>query len=133
MERDACAERWQEQQEREQNATEGFVSDRSSVDFAAFWLHYGLTDEESETDQFIQRMQQATEATDRVVLCPWGVLPLVADGVRSTNPWLQLRFHALLEGMHTHMTPPAKLLRLPKDHTTVESRLAHLLAKLGIA
>ena len=34
-----------------------------------------------------------------MVLLPYGRLPLVADGVRSSNPWVQLHTQLLIEGM----------------------------------
>ncbi len=129
--RDLMRDLWREQLEQELAAAEGFVSDRSSVDFAAFWLHYALTDAESETAEFMAEMERETERTDRIVLCPWGVLPLVADGVRSTNPWLQLRYHALLAGMHQRLSPPEKLLRLPESTTEFDERLKFVLAALS--
>lgn len=115
-------ELWAEQRELELAAPEGFVSDRSSVDFAAFWLHYALTDAEEETAAFLDDMEREAGRTERILLLPWGVLPLVSDGVRSTNPWLQLRFHALLDGMHQRLTPPEKLVRIP-DSVDFELRL----------
>jgi nicotinamide riboside kinase len=129
--RDLMRDMWREQLEQEQSSTEGFVSDRSSVDFAAFWLHYALTDAESETADFMNEMERASTRTDHIILCPWGTLPLVADGVRSTNPWLQLRFHALLEGMHQRMSPAEKVLRLPESVTDFEERLELVLKALA--
>ena len=121
--RDLIRELWQEQQAAQEAAGGRFVADRSAVDYAAFWLHYGLTDAQEETEAFLAEMERAAALEDRVVLCPWGVLPLEADGVRSTNPWLQLRYHALLEGMHGRMTREGRLVRVP-EHDDLEARLA---------
>ncbi|MFT7668560.1 MAG: hypothetical protein ACI8X5_001254 [Planctomycetota bacterium] len=122
--RELIVELWEEQQELEQSAKSGFVSDRSCVDFAAFWLHYGLTDAEEETKQFMGRMHSAVSQVDRILLFPWGVLPLLFDGVRSTNPWLQLRYQALLEGLHGMHTPASKLHHIPKS-VEFDERLAY--------
>lgn len=127
--RDLMREMWAEQRALERAATGGFVSDRSSADFAAFWLHYGLVDAEAETERFLAEMQSDAAKVERVVLCPWGVLPLESDGVRSTNRWLQLRYQALLEGMHGRMTAPEKLLRVP-DSDDLPARLAFVLERL---
>lgn len=129
--RDLMRDMWREQRSQELDCPNGFVSDRSSVDFAAFWLHYALTDAEQETAEFIEQMQGEADNIHHIVICPWGSLPLQADGVRSTNPWLQLRFHALLEGMHQRMTAPGKLLRVPEDNTKLKKRVAFVLEQLG--
>jgi len=127
--RDLMRDMWVEQRALERAASDGFVSDRSSVDFAAFWLHYGLVDAESETERFLAEMQRDAAEVDRVVLCPWGILPLESDGVRSTNRWLQLRYQALLEGMHERMTESSKLVRVP-DTDDLSARLAFVLERL---
>jgi hypothetical protein len=128
--RDLMRDMWREQHSQELDCPNGFVSDRSSVDFAAFWLHYGLTDAEQETSDFIEAMQGEANNIHHVVLCPWGSLPLEADGVRSTNPWLQLRYHALLEGMHQRMTDTVKLLRVPEETTELKRRIEFVLMQL---
>lgn len=96
-------ELWQEQCDAEDDAVRtsgGFVSDRSHVDYAAFWLHYGLTDAEERTLAFFERVfERARASHDLVALLPFGVLRLEDDGVRSTNDFVQLRFHLLVEGL----------------------------------
>jgi len=128
--RDLIRELWEEQRAAQDAAPGGFVADRSAVDYAAFWLHYGLTDAQEETEAFLAEMERAASMESRVVLCPWGVLPLEADGVRSTNPWLQLRYQALVEGMHGRMTPEARLVRVPA-HDDLEARLAFVLERIA--
>ncbi len=130
--RDLMRDMWRVQRGQEVRAQSGFVSDRSCVDFASFWLHYGLNDAQDETEQFLGEMREEEARIGHIVLCPWGVLPLEADGVRSTNPWLQLRFAALLDGMHQRMTAPEKLIRLPES-VEFEQRLAYVLARIETA
>lgn len=96
---------WDEQRAAEDAAVGGFVADRSSLDFAAFWLHYGLHEDVDETEQFVNEMREHALRYDRIVLLPWGALPLVDDGVRSTNRWTQLRYHGILEGLIQRMGP----------------------------
>ena len=127
--RDLMREMWEEQRELEFAATAGYVSDRSCVDFASFWLHYGLNDAEQETEEFLEHMQREESRVQHIVLCPWGVLPLEADGVRSTNRWLQLRFQALLDGMHQRMTSADKLIRVPAS-TDLDERMEFVCAQL---
>lgn len=102
-------EQWREQRALEDAAEDGFVVDRSSLDYAAFYLHYDLhlgTD----AGPWIEEMAAESERYDAILLFPWGVLPLVDDGVRSTNRFAQLRFQTILEGLierlsRTHTVP----------------------------
>jgi broad specificity phosphatase PhoE/nicotinamide riboside kinase len=96
---------WAEHRAAEDAATAGCVSDRSSLDFAAFWLHYGLHEDVEATEEFVGAMRAHARRYERIVLLPWGALPLVDDGVRSTNRWTQLRFHGILEGLLARMAP----------------------------
>lgn len=127
--RDLIQDLWREQRELEEKASGGFVSDRSSIDYAAFWLHYGLTDAEQETESFMESMKVEAERLDKILLCPFGVLPLESDGVRSTNRWLQLRYQSLLEGLHGMYTEPTQLVRLPNT-TVFDERIAFALEHL---
>ncbi|MDP6935191.1 MAG: histidine phosphatase family protein, partial [Myxococcota bacterium] len=56
--RDLIEELWEQQlesQERALRAHGGFVADRSPVDFAAFWLHYGFAHDPAGSDEFFSR------------------------------------------------------------------------------
>lgn len=105
---------WSEQLALETAATGGFVADRSSLDFAAFWMHYGLYEDHEATEAFMASMCLHGESYDRVVLLPWGVLPLEADGVRTTNRWIQLRYQGILEGCLRRFLPEEELLVVPE-------------------
>lgn len=113
-------ELWQEQVQAEDAAVAahgGFVADRSPWDFAAFWLHYRFASDRQETERFFATARARAAALDRVLLLPWGVLPLQADGVRNSNPWLQRHFQACLEGLLAREAEPGSVLRLPAlDH-----------------
>jgi hypothetical protein len=65
-----------------------------------------------------------------VVLLPHGVLPLVHDGVRSTNPWMQLRFQLLVEGLLERHQPSERFLRL-HGAASVTERVEHVLSRVG--
>ncbi len=119
---DLIEELWDEQRAQQEAAADGFVSDRSSLDYAAFWLHYGLFDEDA-TAAWIERMAAASSGYRHVLLFPWGALPIAADGVRSTNRWVQLRFQTILEGLLERYLPAETLLRLPPE-TDFNARLA---------
>ncbi|MCY2960095.1 MAG: histidine phosphatase family protein [Planctomycetota bacterium] len=113
---------WEEHRAGEDAAAGGFVADRSSLDFAAFWLHYGLHEDVEATERFVEEMRAHAARYDRIVLLPWGALPLVDDGVRSTNRWTQLRYHSILEGLLDRMAPE-RVLRLSGGQSVLE-RLA---------
>ncbi len=111
----------------------GVVADRSPLDALAFWLHYGfLHDEEVSTEAIIERQLQRCRCFDLIVILPWGVLPLRSDGVRSTNPWLQLQFHALAIGLAQQFLRPEQLISLPKALTGLQDRIDWMLAKLSL-
>lgn len=120
-------ELWDEHRSAEDAATEGFVADRSSLDFAAFWLHYGLHEDVEATERFVEEMRAHAERYDRIVLLPWGAIPLVDDGVRSTNRWTQLRYHSILEGLLERLVP-AQVVRIDTSGS-IEGRLDSVLAR----
>lgn len=120
------AELWEEQRAAEDAAVAaagGFVADRSSVDFAAFWLHYRFTDDQEATAAFLGHTLGRAAAYDAIVLLPWGVLPLVADGVRSSNPWVQRHFQATVEGLLFREVAAPRLLVMPAI-VPLEARVA---------
>ena len=89
---------WEDRKRAELEAG-SFVADRSSYDFAAFWLFYGFARMGDEvTDRFMAETM-APGRYDQVIVLQQGGVPFVADGVRSSNPWTQLHTHVLIEGM----------------------------------
>ncbi len=119
-------ELWEEHRAGEDAAKDGFVADRSSLDFAAFWLHYGLHEDVEATERFVAEMRAHAERYERIVLLPWGAIPLVDDGVRSTNRWTQLRYHSILEGLLERLTP-GPVLRI-EACGTLRERIDRVLA-----
>jgi len=102
----------------------GFVADRSPVDYAAFWLHYQFSRDRQATERFLASCKQGLERYDRIVVLPWGVLPLEADGVRSTNPWLQRAYQAILEGLMSREVGSPRAAWLPERLDALEQRVA---------
>ena len=51
---------------------------------------------------------------DRIILLPHSVLPLEADGVRSTNRWIQRRFHATVRGLLEEEVGAPRFVQLPR-------------------
>jgi nicotinamide riboside kinase len=128
--RDLLLDLWQEQRAWEAEAEAcGFVADRSSVDFAAFWLHYRFGEDPSAA-AFCGETLDHARRYDQIVLLPWGVLPLVADGVRSSNPWVQRHYQATVEGLLFREVEPARLAVMPPLQA-LEARVAWIEARLG--
>jgi broad specificity phosphatase PhoE/nicotinamide riboside kinase len=124
-------EMWQEQRAAEAAAARGFVADRSSIDFAAYWLQYGLYDEVDETEAWLAQMRAEAARYTQLVLLPWGVLPLEDDRVRSTNRWMHRRFQATLESLLLEL-PQHGVLRVPPT-ADFDERLAWLKPRVAPA
>lgn len=107
--------------------TGGFVADRIPLDFVAFWLcnGYGF-DDEAATEDLVRAARTAIETYDLIVVLPWGVIPLVADGIRSANAWMQLHFQTVIEGLCRRYVPSERLVFMPPDVMRPEDRLAWL-------
>ena len=74
-------------------------------------------------------MAEDVRRYDALLLFPWGALPLVDDGVRSTNRWIQLRFQSILESLCERHATAGQLVRVPATpdfHVRVERVLAEL-------
>lgn len=124
-------ELWEEQVAREDACPTGFVADRSAADYAAFWMHYELHHDHAASEAWMQAMSVALGRYDRIVVCPWGVLPLADDGVRSTNRWTQLRFQGLLQGWLDEFAPAGQVLHVPASDDA-PTRLDTVLQHLGV-
>ncbi|HYE51948.1 MAG TPA: AAA family ATPase [Azospirillaceae bacterium] len=110
----------------------GLVADRTPLDYAAFWLCNGFAVEDpAATAALLEAAVAAVADFTLVVLAPWGVLAPEADGVRSTDPWHQLHFHAVVAELARRWVPPSRLLALPDAPLAPEARLALLLERLG--
>ncbi len=121
---DLVIELWEEQRQLERQAVReagGFVADRSPVDFFAFWLLYRCGPR-VRTEAFHRDTLRDVGHLDRIVVLPWGVLPLIDDGVRTPDPWRQRHYQALLEGLLLRETARAQLLWLD-GALTVEERV----------
>jgi uroporphyrinogen-III synthase/nicotinamide riboside kinase len=114
---------------RERAATEAlhasFVADNCSLDFAAYALHYGcLTVANSAT--LLAATADWAQHYDAVIVLPWGQILYVRDGVRCDNPYEELRYQLLIEGLLRRYVPTSKLRFMPDDITSVRERVAWL-------
>lgn len=104
------------------------VTDRTPLDMAAFWLSNGYgVDDPPATEALLARAICAMADYGRVILLPWGALPLKADKVRSTNPWLQLHFQEIIAGLCRRYVPEDRLLIVPDSGTDFADRLSWVL------
>jgi nicotinamide riboside kinase len=96
--RDLVYRLWEERKEAEARAQNGFVADRSSFDFAAFWLYYHYAQENPQTEiLFSEALSE--DRYEQIWLLPWSRIPLTADGVRTPDRYVQLHLHLLVEGL----------------------------------
>lgn len=98
-----------------------FVADRSSYDFAAFWLFYGFGRDDVDTRALFAEALRP-DRYDALYLLPWGRIPLVADGVRAAEPYLQLQVQSMIVGLCTEFGPPVRWV----EPTSLEARVALL-------
>lgn len=101
----------------------GFVVDRTALDFAAFWLYFGFAFDIAATEQFMIAVRRASHRYDKILMLPWGALPLLEDGIRTPNPWVQLHFQAIVEKLEEQLVPPALVARMPIEMNDVAARL----------
>ncbi|WP_343565157.1 AAA family ATPase [Kiloniella sp. b19] len=101
----------------------GFVADRSPVDYLAFWFYYGFAHEQILSEELAGRVERDLGYFGKVIVLPWGAIELESDGYRSANKWIQLHYQGLLEGLVKRRIPADKLLMVPDDLVTVETRL----------
>ncbi|TVR83888.1 MAG: hypothetical protein EA405_03065 [Rhodospirillales bacterium] len=111
-------------------AGEGFVADRCTLDFLAFWLFYGFGTDDTATSRMVDAAAAALVHYDAVVVLPWGAIPLADDGVRTANPWLQLHYQMLLEGLLARRCGSLPLLAMPERVVGVQARADWILDRL---
>lgn len=124
--RDLIHSLWDEQLEGERRAVRdhgGFVADRGAADFAAFYLHYRFIEAQDGTAAFVSQALAHARGYTRTVVLPWGAIPLRSDGVRSSNPWLQRHFQAVVEGVIHREVQRERVLWLPTERRSLRERV----------
>lgn len=112
-------------------AADGLITDRTPLDMVAFWLANGFAlDDEPATEALLAGAICAMADYDAVLVLPWGAVPLAADGVRSPNPWMQLHFQTIIEGLCREWVAPSRLIFLPAEPMRPMERLAWVLGRL---
>ncbi len=100
---------WEERAELEAKHR-AFVADRAAYDFAAFWMFYGFAQDDDDTRRLFASALRA-DRYDAVFLLPWGQIPLVADGIRSTDRFAQLHVQSMIVGLCSEFGPPVTWVR----------------------
>lgn len=113
---------WVERQAQEAAATGGFVADRAGIDHAAFWLYYHYAREDAETQQLFAEALAPERYTHLFVL-PWGRLPLLSDGIRTADAYVQRHVQLLIEGLLRQQGLPHQMLQ----SLTLPARVAEIL------
>lgn len=126
-------ELWAEQSAAQARAVRdhgGYVADRSAFDFAAAWLQYTTLHRPERTDAWMRARLFDSEEHTHVLQLPFGVLPLVGDGVRHPDPWFQFRFQALVEALADRAAETTTLIRVPAKLDSLAERLDFARARL---
>jgi nicotinamide riboside kinase len=111
-------------------AGDAVVTDRTPLDFVAFWLMNGFAiDAEAETARFLEEAAAAAAVYDAVILLPWPGPGGPADGIRSPNPWHQLHFQTIVEGLLSRFLPADRLITV--DEPPSAARLDQVLSALA--
>jgi nicotinamide riboside kinase len=117
---------WDERLEAEERHP-AFIADRSTYDFAAFWLYYHHAQVGDPDTDRLMALARRRDRYDLVALLPLGAIPFVADGIRSSDPWAQLHSHLLIEGMVRMCAPNV----LTITTIALDDRVAEVRAALG--
>jgi nicotinamide riboside kinase len=107
---------------------QSFIADRTTVDNLTYALRWiGSEDKDYDTwmAQYITHaMNHANINYDIIFLLPWGEIPLVDDGTRSTKQWYQYLIQSILE-RHIYMLERPYVYEVYQ--TTVEGRVEECL------
>jgi uroporphyrin-III C-methyltransferase len=107
-----------------ERAHTGFVADNCSLDLAACALHHGCAATGDAGIEALLRDAAAHVATyDAILVLPWGAIPYERDGVRSAEPYVELRYQLVIEGLLQRHAHPARVHHLPPGLDRAEARL----------
>ena len=85
--------------EMEDKEDNGFVTDRTVVDLAAYVVaELHSTDTRGLSDLYNTCHDRVTDYT-HLFLCPWKECPVTRNEKRTLNPWYQFQIHALEVGI----------------------------------
>ncbi len=120
---------WEERRRSEARLT-SFVADNCSLDFAAYALHHGATDE-VRVARLLEETRLACAGYHAVLLLPWGAIPYQRDGIRADAPLAELRYQLVLESLLARHADPRRVHRLPVACSSREARLAWAVERIA--
>jgi len=120
---------WRERQQQELT-TEAFVADTSALDFAAHALYYDCLSAANQKTLITQAIVHL-DRYDAIIVLPWGVLPYEQDGIRPLDPYSQLRYQMLLEGLLRRHVSANRLYFVPQVLLHLDDRVRWTMTSLA--
>jgi hypothetical protein len=117
-----------------EQSSAAFVADRTSVDSAAFWLHWVSPhmDDATRTQRFLETCRShATSTYTHIVFAPWGAIDLVDDSIRTADPYYQYEMSCLMKGILSDWG--IRYLELPPALASLDERISCCLQLVGQA
>lgn len=134
--RSACGA-WLDRREAAYAQHAHWVEDRCGLDVLYRWLTAGLSDADNgKTQALIARVQQSLLRLDALVVLPLKVTQETRnhEGLRRAGSVSRLwRSHALALGLALQLMPPERVLQVPQQCDTPESRRDWVLAQVTAA
>jgi len=83
--------------------TPNFLSDKSVVDYYAYWLIWTMAGAAHE-----ETVKSHVRNYDLVIIPQYGRFEIADNGIRTTNHFHQFRVHALIRGIYGELNIPTK-------------------------
>jgi len=94
--------------------SDGFVSDRTSIDNLAYSLFHAGPDNDW-LGPYYETCLETAWKYDLIIYLPWGCVPAEEDGVRNTNKWYNLAISSIISGILTLFGNVLNLTGVPAD------------------
>jgi len=126
-----------EQKDAIENHCGDFVADRCAIDLFNLWLSLGYGVSEKKTAELYKRCRAYITKYDRIVVLPWGALPLtqvepaVGRRRRVMNRWHQLFNHSTMVGLLQQWVEPSRVTMVPFEMTEIDARVKLVLGTLN--
>lgn len=75
-----------------------FVSDRTSIDLAAYSI-LELNNSIDVVDNIVNMCKEHAKKYTHLIFCPWGIVPIEDNSLRTLNPWYQFTIHSIMLGL----------------------------------
>jgi len=92
-----------------QSEYSSFVTDRTSIDLAAYAI-LELQKEVEIVDEIINACRSHANTYTHLIFCPWGIVPIEDNKVRTINPWYQFAVHSVMMGILMEWDVPFKIV-----------------------